>query len=75
MHALRTVSCAIMLAILGIWHVPSYAGTDDEQKCKATKEKIRKIQSRMRSGYTRAQGEKMEEQLRKLRKQRRKFCN
>jgi hypothetical protein len=66
--------CATVLLIFGLWHIPLVAGADDSQKCKTTKEKIRKIQSKMRSGYTRAQGEKMEEQLRKLRKQRRKFC-
>ena len=45
-------------------------GDTDKAKCKAAKEKIRHIQSRMRSGYTRAQGERMEAQLRKLRQQR-----
>ena len=47
---------------------------DDAVECKAIKERIRHIQSRMRSGYTRAQGERMEAQLRKLRKQRKAKC-
>jgi hypothetical protein len=66
--------CATMLLILGLWLIPSTAGADDREKCNVTKEKIRKIQSKMRSGYTRAQGEKMEAQLRKLRKQRKQRC-
>ena len=46
----------------------------EKTKCAAVKEKIRHIQSRMRAGYTRAQGEHMEKQLRKLKKQRRLLC-
>ena len=48
--------------------------SDDKAECRRIKEKIRHIQSRMRSGYTRAQGERMEAQLRKLRKQRKSKC-
>lgn len=47
---------------------------NDDAECKAIKERIRHIQSRMRSGYTRAQGERMEAELRKLRKQRKVKC-
>jgi len=43
-------------------------------ECEETKQKIRKIQSRMRQGYTRKQGEKMEENLRELRAVRSKKC-
>jgi len=43
-------------------------------ECEETKQKIRKIQSKMRSGYTRKQGEKMEADLRKLRAIRSKKC-
>lgn len=46
----------------------------DKVECKAIKEKIRHIQSKMRAGYTRAQGERMEEQLRRLRLARGKKC-
>jgi len=46
----------------------------DKVECAVIKEKIRHIQSKMRAGYTRAQGERMEEQLRKLRLARRKKC-
>ncbi len=43
-------------------------------ECKEIKQKIRYIQSKMRAGYTRAQGEKMEAELRKLRSLRSKAC-
>ncbi len=43
-------------------------------KCEETKQKIKKIQSIMRQGYTRAQGEKMEAKLRTLRAIRSKRC-
>ncbi len=43
-------------------------------ECEKTKQKIRQIQSKMRSGYTRKQGEKMEADLRKLRAIRAKKC-
>ena len=43
-------------------------------RCEETKQKIAKIQSRMRQGYTRAQGEKMEAELRSLRAIRSKRC-
>ena len=43
-------------------------------ECEETKQKIRQIQSKMRQGYTRKQGEKMEADLRKLRAVRSKKC-
>jgi len=47
---------------------------DADVECEKVKQKIRHIQSKMRSGYSRAQGEKMEAQLRKLRALRSRFC-
>ncbi len=43
-------------------------------KCEETRQKIQKIQAKMRQGYTRAQGEKMEAQLRSLRAIRSQRC-
>ena len=42
--------------------------------CKSIKEQIRNVESRMRQGYTAAQGIKLDERLRKLREKRRKAC-
>jgi len=69
MRLLLIPALSFLLAIGSFAHdVP------DNAECAAVKEKIRHIQSRMRSGYTRAQGEKMESRLRKLRKQRKEKC-
>jgi len=46
----------------------------DAAACAEVKEKIRTIESRMRAGYTRAQGERYEERLRELRAKRREIC-
>lgn len=43
-------------------------------ECERTKQKIRKIQSKMRMGYTRRQGERLEAELRRLRAVRSKTC-
>jgi len=46
----------------------------DQEKCAKTKQQIRLVQSKMRAGYTRAQGEKLEARLRKLRAERARRC-
>jgi hypothetical protein len=46
----------------------------DLKKCAKTEQQIRLVQSKMRAGYTRAQGEKLEARLRKLRAKRAKAC-
>jgi len=43
-------------------------------ECDATKQEIRKIQAKMRQGYSASQGAKMETKLRDLRKRRSKLC-
>lgn len=45
-----------------------------DAECEETKQKIRRIEAKMRRGYTRAQGEKMEAELRSLRAIRAKRC-
>ena len=46
----------------------------DKLACNDVKEEIREIESRMRSGYSRAQGEKYEAKLRKLKRKRKQLC-
>ena len=43
-------------------------------KCEETKQKIKKIESKMRQGYSASQGQKMQDDLRRLRKIRSKRC-
>ncbi len=69
MRYLLVIATTFLLSAEGIAH-----SVDDTAECRRIKEKIRHIQSRMRAGYTRAQGERMEAQLRKLRQQRKSKC-
>lgn len=64
-----------MLLLIFLCVSAAEAGSkQDEAACAEVKEKIRNIQSRMRAGYTRAQGEKYEQRLRELRAKRFKLC-
>ena len=67
---------SLMIAWLGTLFVSGSIAHahSPELKCEEIKQEIRYIQSKMRAGYTRAQGEKMEAQLRKLRALRKKAC-
>ena len=46
----------------------------DKLACAEVKQQIREIESRMRAGYSRAQGERFEARLRKLKRRRSKLC-
>jgi hypothetical protein len=68
-------SIAWILLSITLWQTAAEAGNNrDEAACAEVKEKIRNIESRMRAGYTRAQGERYEEKLRELRAKRYKLC-
>ncbi len=68
-------SPAWMLLLVFLCAAPADASSKhDKAECAEVKEKIRTIESRMRSGYTRAQGERYEERLRELRAKRYKIC-
>ena len=45
-----------------------------EAECAEVKEEIRNIESRMRAGYTLAEGERYNEKLRELKAKRAKLC-
>jgi len=66
----------IILVLLASLTISTNAAHDRKSKeeCKIVKAKIRHIHSKMRDGYTRAQGERLEAKLRKLRKARQKKC-
>ena len=68
----------LVLVILTLYFLSPEAGHAQnacpKAKCEETKQKIEKIQARMRQGYTRAQGERMEAELRSLRAIRSKRC-
>lgn len=50
------------------------ADEDRQSECEETKAKIRKIESKMRQGYTAKQGVRMEDELRRLRERRKRLC-
>lgn len=65
----------LVIALLAVAAPPVAAGSKNEvAACAAVKEEIREIESRMRAGYTRAQGEKLEAKLRKLKSRRSRLC-
>lgn len=66
---------AVWLVCFVLCFSAANASTKSEKAaCAKVKEKIRNIESRMRSGYTRAQGERYEERLRELRAERYHLC-
>ena len=48
--------------------------SDDEAACEKVKQKIRSIQSKMRNGYSAAQGIRLEDRLRELKEKRYQLC-
>ena len=66
---------AILLCLVALLPTVSQARNECEKlACAAVKEKIRTIESKMRAGYTRAQGEKYEARLRELKTKRHRLC-
>jgi hypothetical protein len=63
-----------MLLVICLSLSAEVVGKVDKTACAEVKEKIRTIESRMRAGYTRAQGERYEERLRELKAKRYKLC-
>lgn len=67
------VTAWMLLAVL--MQAPAYAGhISDEAACEKVKDKIRVIESRMRDGYSVAQGIRYEAKLRQLKDKRYKLC-
>jgi hypothetical protein len=63
-----------VLALLSI-ALQAHAKRDcDKLACDEVKQEIREIESRMRAGYSRAQGERYEARLRKLKLRRSRLC-
>ena len=67
-------SISVVLACVALLATPANAHDDLKVECEKTKQKIKTLQSKMRRGYSRAQGEKWRDQLRALRAVRSKQC-
>jgi hypothetical protein len=64
-----------IVIILALCQTPAYSHNDcAKAACAEVKAKISNIESKMRSGYTRAQGERYEDKLRVLKAKRAKLC-
>lgn len=70
---MKTVITAICVTALLATSATGYAA-DRRAECRKVKEKIRKIESRMRQGYTAKQGIRFDERLRELKKKRSELC-
>jgi hypothetical protein len=69
MRLLITLSFGLLFATT----VPAHVHCP-KAECEETKQRIKKIQSKMRLGYSRSQGEKLQAELRRLREIRSKKC-
>ncbi len=66
---------AFTVTMLALCQTPAYSYDDcAKAACAEVKAKISNIESKMRSGYTRAQGERYADKLRVLKARRSKLC-
>ena len=72
---MKKIAPKVMLALLLAAAAPAISHDRcDRTECAAIKAKIRTIEAKMRSGYSRAQGERYERRLRELRQKRFEVC-
>ena len=64
----------VSLTLLALAQPISAKPDCDALACAEVKQAIREIESRMRAGYSRSQGERYEARLRKLKRKRSKLC-
>jgi len=64
-----------LVAVMSFYSHDSLSRIDrTKAECEKTKQKISKIESKMRQGYRASEGVKMDDELRRLRKLRSKYC-
>jgi hypothetical protein len=68
------VLLALLLCLVFAARAAPLLTDEREIKCAETRDKIRRIESKMRQGYTAKQGVKMQDELRSLRELRRRLC-
>lgn len=71
---LHFIGLLLALAVLQPTETAAAQNGISKEKCEKTKQKIAKIHSKMRQGYTASQGVRMDEELRRLKKLRSKYC-
>ena len=68
--AILVASASLAMAL----PIPAGSAVPDREACDKVKRDIRRIESRLRAGYTARQGVRLEERLRELKERRRKVC-
>ncbi len=71
---MRILSMLLMILVVPMVLPASAHDQCSKAKCEETKQRIKKIESKRRQGYSVSQGEKMQDELRRLRKIRSKRC-
>jgi len=71
---LQFIGLLLALVVLQPTEIAVAQNGQSKDKCERTKQKIAKIHSKMRQGYTASQGVRMDEALRRLKKLRSKYC-
>jgi hypothetical protein len=64
----------MLLALLLAALTGSASEQKDKAACEKVKQQIRSIQTRMRNGYSAAEGIRLDERIRELKKKRYKLC-
>lgn len=72
-NPLKVLACTLAMLVLAQSNAGAH-NSCDKAACAEVKQKIRTIESRMRAGYTRAQGERYRQRLRELREKRSRTC-
>ena len=70
MHTRKWTLLLLMLVVL----TASANAKKDKEACEKVKQQVRAVQARMRSGYSAAQGIRLDERLRELKKKRYRLC-
>lgn len=68
------IGLLVLLTMPNSSEIAAAQSSANKVKCDKTKQKIAKIHSKMRQGYSASQGVRMDEELRRLRKLRSKYC-
>ena len=73
---MKSAAWMIMLAVLlqAPGTATATAGDKDDDACDKVKSQIRKIEAKMRNGYSAAQGIRYEDKLRELKEKRYRLC-
>lgn len=65
---------AVLLNFAATAEMPPAAGKNSDRQCAVLKQKIKRIHSQMRAGYSARKGNRLAARLRELQKKRAKIC-